>query len=43
MKAKKPSEMSFEELLKKEKLIQTVIYSLIAMSILLITVIAFVF
>ncbi|WET04199.1 hypothetical protein [Flavobacterium sp. YJ01] len=43
MKVKKPSEMSFEELLKKEKLIQTVIYSLIAMSILLIIGIAFIF
>ncbi|CAM3733456.1 hypothetical protein [Flavobacterium chungbukense] len=43
MKTKKPSEMTLEELLKREKMIQVAIYSLIALNIILIIAVIFLF
>lgn len=43
MKAKKPSEMSLEELLQKEKMIKAAIYSLIALNIILLIAVIFLF
>jgi len=43
MKTKKPSEMTLEELLKKEKMIQAAIYSLVALNIILIIAVIFLF
>ncbi|MBB4804631.1 hypothetical protein HNP37_004728 [Flavobacterium nitrogenifigens] len=43
MKAKKPSDMSLEELLQKEKMIKVAIYSLIALNIILLIAVIFLF
>ncbi|WJS96701.1 redox-active disulfide protein 2 [Flavobacterium johnsoniae] len=43
MKAKKPSEMTLEELQKKEKMIQAAIYSLVALNIILLIAVIFLF